>query len=198
MDTDGTLANKVIDADSHINLAEQELDDMVVKVLVKRQPVATDLRLIMAISKCVRTWNALAMKPKKSPKWHAKTPKQGKPPSVIQKPTKSAKNVQNMLNDVLYAFAKFDADTAQKVIAQDQEIDDMYKSASRAVLTYVMEDSRNVAKIIDIMWVLRSLEERIAAHARNMAEQLLYCITGEDVRYQKSAQKIAEQQTTNN
>ncbi len=91
MDTDGTLANKVIDADSHINLAEQELDDMVVKVLVKRQPVATDLRLIMAISKCVRTWNALAMKPKKSPKWHAKTPKQGKPPSVIQKPTKSAK-----------------------------------------------------------------------------------------------------------
>ncbi len=135
---------------------------------------------------------------KKIAKMARKDTKTGQAPIGYSEAYQIGKNVQNMLNDVLYAFAKFDADTAQKVIAQDQEIDDMYKSASRAVLTYVMEDSRNVAKIIDIMWVLRSLEERIAAHARNMAEQLLYCITGEDVRYQKSAQKIAEQQTTNN
>ena len=66
----------------------------------------------------------------------------------------------------------------------DKEIDAMYKSSSRAMMTYIMEDGRYVAKVIDILWVLRSLE-RIGAHARNIAEQLIFCITGEDVRYQK-------------
>lgn len=115
---------------------------------------------------------------KKIAKMARKDTKTGQAPIGYSEAYQIGKNVQNMLNDVLYAFAKFDADTAQKVIAQDQEIDDMYKSASRAVLTYVMEDSRNVAKIIDIMWVLRSQHGRTATllyHRRRCALPKIRC-----------------------
>lgn len=190
IDTDGNLAEKVIDNDRHINLAEQELDDRVVKILVKRQPAAVDLRLIMAISKSSTDIERIGDEAKKIAKMARRAHRDGQAPLGYHEAHQMGKFVQSMLTNALEAFAKFQADQAYLAIEQDDELDAMYKSASRAMMTYIMEDGRYVAKVIDVLWVLRSLE-RIGAHARNISEQLIYCVTGEDVRYKKSS-KIKE------
>lgn len=192
-ETDGELAEKVIENDRNINLAEQELDDMVVKILVKRQPAAVDLRLIMAISKSATDIERIGDEAKKIAKMARRAHRDGQQaPIGYHEATQMGKFVQTMLKNSLEAFAKFEANQAYIAIEQDDQIDAMYKSASRAMMTYIMEDGRYIAKVIDVLWVLRSLE-RIGAHARNVAEQLVYCVTGEDVRYQKST-KIKEHQ----
>lgn len=191
VEVNGELAEKVIENDRAINLAEQELDDMVVKILVKRQPAAVDLRLIMAISKSGTDIERIGDEAKKIAKMARRAHRDGQvSPLGYHEAHQMGKFVQSMLKNSLEAFAKFEADQAEIAIKQDDDIDAMYKSASRAMMTYIMEDGRNVAQVIDVLWVLRALE-RIGAHARNVSEQLIYCITGEDVRYQKSS-KIKE------
>lgn len=182
--SDVALAEDVIDGDKEINFTEQQLDDSVVKVLARRQPAATDLRLIMAVSKCGANIERIGDEAKKIAKMARRATREGQSPIGYHEAHQMGNFVQMMLKNALEAFAKFDATGAYQVIEQDSEIDVMYKSASRAMMTYIMEDGRYVAKVIDILWVLRSIE-RIGAHARNIAEQLIFCITGEDVRYQK-------------
>lgn len=190
-ETNGELAEKVIETDRNINLAEQELDDMVVKILVKRQPAAVDLRLIMAISKSATDIERIGDEAKKIAKMARRAYRDGQQaPIGYHEARQMGKFVQTMLKNSLEAFAKFEAEQAYTAIAQDEQLDAMYKSASRAMMTYIMEDGRYIAKVIDVLWVLRSLE-RIGAHARNVSEQLVYCVTGEDVRYKKST-KIKE------
>ena len=196
-ETNGDLAETVIENDKNINLAEQELDEMVVKVLVKRQPAAIDLRLIMAISKSSADIERMGDESKKIAKMARRAHRFGEAPLGYHEVQQMGKFVLNMVKTALEGFAKFDAEQAHSVIRLDEEIDGMYKSASRAMMTYIMEDGRYVAKVIDILWVLRALE-RIAAHARNVAEQLIFCITGEDIRYQKSVaakERLAQEST---
>lgn len=180
------LAEKVIETDKRINTAEQELDDMVVKILVKRQPAAVDLRLIMAISKSATDIERIGDEAKKIAKMARRAYRDGQQaPIGYHEAGQMGKVVQGMLKNSLEAFAKFEADQAYATIEQDDQIDAMYKSASRAMMTYIMEDGRYVSKVVDVLWVLRALE-RIGAHARNVSEQLIFCVTGEDVRYQKN------------
>ncbi len=188
-ETDIELAEQVIENDRHINLAEQELDDMVVKILVKRQPAAVDLRLIMAISKSATDVERIGDEAKKIAKMARRAYRDGQAPIGYHEAQQMGKFVQSMLKNTFEAFAKFEAAQAYTTIEQDEQIDAMYKSASRAMMTYIMEDGRYVAQVIDVLWVLRALE-RIGAHIHNIAEQLIFCITGEDVRYQKSSKTL--------
>jgi phosphate transport system protein len=87
-----------------------------------------------------------------------------------------------MLHDTLDAFARLDVAQALKVMQSDREVDLEYKTATRALMTYMMEDPRYIARVLNVMWVLRSLE-RIGDHARNVAEQLVYLVQGTDIRH---------------
>ena len=188
VETNGELADKVIENDRKINLAEKELDDMVVKILVKRQPAASDLRLIMSVSKSAIDIERIGDESKKIAKMARRAHRDGQQaPLGYHEAHQMAKVVQEVLKNALEAFAKFHNQLAYKVIELDDEIDTMYKSSSRAMMT----DGRYVSKVIDVLWVLRSLE-RISAHISNIAEQLVYCITGEDVRYPNLEKTLAK------
>ncbi|MFH4210279.1 PhoU domain-containing protein, partial [Acinetobacter baumannii] len=76
--------------------------------------------------------------------------------------------VRVMIHDALDAFARLDADQALRVLLADADIDREYQSATRTLMTYMIEDPRHIARVINVMWVLRSLE-RIGDHARNIA-----------------------------
>ncbi len=191
--SDSMLAEQVIKGDKLINQAEQNVDDMVIKILAKRQPAATDLRMIMAISKANVDLERIGDEAKKIAKMARRLALQGQAPLGYQEVQELSEQVVEMLNTAIEAFARFDVTQAIEVLKIDPEIDSYYKTASRSLLTYITTaESQNeyIPKIIDIMWSLRALE-RISAHASNIAEQAIYCISGNDIRYQKQkAEKV--------
>lgn len=192
IESDSMLAEQVIKGDKFINQAEQTVDEMVVKILAKRQPAATDLRMIMAISKANVDLERIGDEAKKIAKMARRSAQQGQAPLGYQEAQELGGQVVEMLNTAIEAFAKFDVTQAIEVLKLDPEIDSYYKSASRSLMSYITtEESQNeyIPKIIDVMWALRALE-RIGAHASNIAEQAIYCISGNDIRYQK--QKAAK------
>ncbi|EGH17716.1 phosphate transport system regulatory protein PhoU, partial [Pseudomonas savastanoi pv. glycinea str. race 4] len=90
--------------------------------------------------------------------------------------------VRNMVRDALDSFARFDAELALSVAQYDKTIDREYKTALRELATYMMEDPRSISRVLDVIWVLRSLE-RIGDHARNISELVIYLVRGTDVRH---------------
>ena len=90
--------------------------------------------------------------------------------------------VRSMVRDALDSFARFDADLALSVAQYYKTIDREYKTALRELVTYMMEDPRSISRVLNVIWVLRSLE-RIGDHARNISELVIYLVRGTDVRH---------------
>ncbi|HDZ16549.1 MAG TPA: phosphate transport system regulator PhoU, partial [Methylophaga aminisulfidivorans] len=91
-------------------------------------------------------------------------------------------HVRGILRDALDAFARLDVNVALSVAKQDREVDAEYEAILRQLMTYMMEDSRAVTRVIDMMWSARSLE-RIGDHANNICEHIIYLVEGKDVRH---------------
>lgn len=92
-------------------------------------------------------------------------------------------SVVSMLNNALDAFARFDVDAAMRTIDEDKKIDLDYTTALRELATYMMEDPRSISRVINILWVVRSLE-RIGDHSKNLCEQIVFVVKGKDIRHQ--------------
>ena len=90
--------------------------------------------------------------------------------------------VSEMLHDALDAFTRLDVDAALEVVRRDKTVDQEYRSATRELVTYMMEDPRSISRVMNIMWALRSLE-RIGDHSRNIAEYVFYLVKGQDLRH---------------
>ena len=83
----------------------------------------------------------------------------------------------------LWHFTLFDVDAAMRTLEEDKQIDLDYKTALRELVTYMMEDPRSISRVINVLWVIRSLE-RIGDHAKNLCEQIVFVVKGKDIRHQ--------------
>jgi phosphate transport system protein len=181
-DTEGI--DNAIATDARVNDLERALDEDLRTVIVRRQPAASDLRLIMAVSKTVtdleRIGDEAAKIARMAREIHAGGNKgsMGRPAMVNHVSEISI----GMLRRSLDAFARLDAAAAARVIGEDAAIDSEFHAIVRQLITFMMEDPRTISASINVIWVAKAIE-RIGDHAKNIAEQTIYIVKGTDVRH---------------
>jgi phosphate transport system protein len=185
VDRDVEYANRVIERDDQIDLVEEEIDQFAIRLLATRQPMASDLRLIamaMKISNDLERMGDYATNIAKRCERLAKEP----PVKPLYTIPRMAQITQSMVKDVLDAYVERDTDKAIAVWRRDDEVDDMFTSLFRELLTYMMEDARNISQCIDLIFVAKNLE-RIGDHATNIAEKIHYIIHGQRINRMPSS-----------
>lgn len=179
---DSKIAERVIQVEDDVDLREVALDEQCTMVLACRQPAASDLRLVLTVTKMIRDLERMGDEAQKIAKMAIALNESGKAPGGYDEVRHMGALVQKMVNSVLDAFARFDVNQALDVAKADKQVDREYKSAMREIVTYMMEDPRSISRVMNILWALRSLE-RIGDHARNIAEHIIYLVKGLDVRH---------------
>ena len=181
-DADSTLADKVMEVESRIDSMEMDIDDTCTTLIARRQPAASDLRMVLAVSKTLRDLERIGDEANKIAKMAILLSEQGSTPRGYTEVRHIGNCVRKMLNDALDAFSRFDAESAIATMKEDRQVDMDYKSALREMITYMMEDPRSISRSMNILWTLRSLE-RIGDHAKNICEHIVYLVQGRDIRH---------------
>lgn len=182
LDTNAALSQKVIQEEQTVNRFETKIDEELTLILARRQPAASDLRLVMAISKANTDIERMGDEAVKIARIAQMLAEEGESPRGYTETRHIGNQVRLMIHDALDAFARLDAELALQVVQADADVDREYQTALRTLMTYMMEDPRYINRVINVMWVLRSLE-RVGDHARNIAEQVIYMVKGMDVRH---------------
>jgi phosphate transport system protein len=179
---DSGEAELIVTGDSEVNQMEMAIDDECSSILARRQPTASDLRLVVAIIKVNTDLERIGDEAAKVAKQALRLAGEGASPSNFVEVRHIGNRVAVMLREALDAFARLDVDMALKVMQGDSQVDREYGSAMRSLVTFMMEDPRDIGVILNEMWALRSLE-RIGDHACNISEHVVYLVRGLDVRH---------------
>ncbi|MEP0073401.1 MAG: phosphate signaling complex protein PhoU [Marinomonas sp.] len=182
LDANGELAEEVRAKDASVNELDGLIDEECTRILAKRQPAASDLRMILSISKAVSELERIGDEAKKIAKLTSDLIDGGESPRGYVEISRIGQMVSRMIHDSLDAYARLDIDAAIKVAKKDREVDREYEAALRSLVTYMMEDPRSISSVINVIWVLRSLE-RIGDHARHTCQHLIFMVKGVDVRH---------------
>ncbi len=174
---DSDLASSVVQADVKVDALQDEIDDFVVRLLALRQPMAIDLRLIVGALRIASDLERIA-------DYAANVAKRAialnqaplvRPVHVVPR---MGALVQAMIKDVLDAYVASDVEKAKSVWNRDEEVDEMYNSLFRELLTYMMEDARSIGICTHLLFIAKNIE-RIGDHATNIAELVHYTVTGQ-------------------
>lgn len=176
------VIDQVIANDNRVNLLEVELDEACSHVIARRQPAASDLRMIMAVIKTITDLERIGDEAKKIAKMAKRIHEAdaGFVPRIEMR--HAAGLAANMLHKALDAFARLDVHAAAGVVREDAEVDREFKAIMRQLITFMMEDPRTISSSIEILFIAKSIE-RIGDHAKNMSEYVIYLVKGRDVRH---------------
>ena len=185
--TTGEIASvkTIVETDRKVNELEKAIDDDCAHIIAKRQPAASDLLLVLGISKIVTDLERAGDEAKKIAKGVRRIYEAGQMPSQYGIGVRHiAEAALGMLRQALDAFARLDPEQAQKVILADNDVDTEFKSIIRQLITHMMEDPRTITTSIDIISIARAIE-RIGDHAKNISEQVVFVVEGRDIRHTK-------------
>ena len=177
LDRDDTIAASVVELDPKVDALEQQIQQFVIRLLALRQPMAQDLRLIVA---CLRMIGDL----ERIGDYAANVAKrslvlgQFSLPFTLTGLANMGRLVQQSLKSVIDAIGDSDAEAAVEVWRSDEEVDGIYNALFRELVTYMMEDPRNITPCTHLLFIAKNLE-RIGDHATNIAETLYYAVKGE-------------------
>lgn len=186
LEANSELAREVIAGEQEIDDLEIEIDEACTMLIARRQPAASDLRMVMSVSKMIRDLERIGDEAKKIAKMAIVLTEEGSAPHGYLEIRHIAKGVRAMLKDALDAFARFDVDAAIATLKADDQVDLEYNTALRELITYMMEDPRSISRVMNILWALRSLE-RVGDHTKNICEHIVYLVRGEDIRHSNLA-----------
>jgi phosphate transport system protein len=186
LNADESLAAKVIERDNEVNAMELEIDEYCTKILARRQPAASDLRLLVSVIKSITDLERMGDESVKFGKNAIKLAKgnfaeeEGARPLVELKHL--GKHVCETLNKALNAYAQMDVAAALDIIKNDNIVDEEFDNISRLLVTKMMENPREIKNALRVTWCARALE-RIGDHTTNLCEYIVYLVEGKDVRH---------------
>ncbi len=181
IERDTELAERTLYIDRQINRLEMEVDDLCLRVLARRQPVASDLRFVTMALKVVTDLERMGdlgvnicervIELNEEP-----------PLKPYVEVVNMAEAAQEMLREALDAFVAGDAERAQAIVERDSKVDAYYTAIFRELLTYMMENPRNIFRATRVQSIAKYIE-RIADHATNLAEMVVFMVRGKDIRH---------------
>jgi phosphate transport system protein len=178
---DDSLFKEVNEAEVKVNHLQIEIDDLCLKLLALRQPMAVDLRFITSAMKINSELERIGDQAVNITQCSAYLIKQPQLKPLIDIP-RMAEVVQKMVKDSLDAFVSQDVNLAHLVLNRDDEVDGLKDQIFRELLTFMMSDQSTIPRALELILVSRHLE-RIADHATNVAEDVIYLVQGKDVRH---------------
>lgn len=180
---DAAAAEDIILKDHKVNALEVSIDESCTRILAKRQPAASDLRMVVAVIKTITDLERIGDEAEKIAKMTVHlSEKDCRFSSRYAGIRHLGEHVRAMVHDVLDAYARLDVDAALKVVRDDETADKEYQDLLRMLMTYMMEDPRTITEVLDVVWAARALE-RIGDHAKNIGEYVIYLVKGKDIRH---------------
>ena len=174
---DVALAQAVIEDDRRIDTLQRDIEEKAILTIARRQPMAQDLREIMAAIHIANDLERVGDLAKNTAKRVVAIGGELQPKKLVHGVEHLSALALEQLKDVLDAYASRDLEAALAVWRRDNEIDVLYTSLFRELLTYMMEDPRNISLCTHLLFCAKNIE-RIGDHATNIAETLNYVITG--------------------
>jgi len=194
VDRDAAIIEEVLDIEHEVNLQQIKIDDLAIKLIATKQPMASDLRSLITIARvnselerigdqsvniCENVEKLLTEPPLKP---------------LIDLPI-MAQEANSMVRRSLDSFVNGDTALAREVILNDDKVDALKDQIFRELLTYMMSDASTIRRSLSLILVSRNLE-RIGDHATNIAEEVIYLVQGRDVRHPRDLRQ--EKKETNN
>jgi len=177
VDRDVELADQVRKADKTIDAIELQINDQAARTIALRAPVSKDLRALLTVLRLAASLERIGDYAKNIAKRTSVLVEMNPASESDAALRRMAREVQAMLKDTLDAYRRGDADLAEDVRQRDQEVDQMYNALFREFLTFMMEDPRNITSCMHLHFMAKNIE-RMGDLTTNMAEQVIYLVTG--------------------
>ena len=179
MHRDAAAATRAVEEDPKVDALEREVENFAIRLLALRQPVASDLRQVVAALKITGDLERIGDYAANVAKRSIVLAEFSLPYSLAGL-AHMARLVQGQLKSVIDALGENDAEKAVEVWRSDQVVDDIYNALFRELVTYMMEDPRNITPCTHLLFIAKNLE-RVGDHATNIAENLYYAVKGESL-----------------
>ncbi|THB73021.1 MAG: phosphate transport system regulatory protein PhoU [Gammaproteobacteria bacterium] len=180
--SDSALAEDVIKTDTAVNKMELDIDEECTQILARRQPTASDLRLVITVIKTINDLERIGDEAKRIARMALELMDKDVGKARLQAIKHLGEHVKTVLHHILDAFARMDTTEAYQIYRQDKQVDLEYESTLRQTITFMMEDPRSIPWALNIIWIARALE-RIGDRATNISEYIIFFVKGKDVRH---------------
>ncbi|MFB9845749.1 phosphate signaling complex protein PhoU [Oceanisphaera arctica] len=174
------MARLIVANDHKVNGLEVQIDEDCTRIIAKRQPAASDLRLVLAIIKTITDLERIGDVAKRIGMMLLDNADKKQPPLVSME--NMGRRTVKMLHESLDAFARMDVEAAIEVHKEDARVDREYESIIRELMTFMMEDPRSIPHVLNVLWCARSLE-RVGDRVQHICEYIIYFVKGKDVRH---------------
>ena len=182
-DHDLEMAKQVLETEQFVNAMEVQIDHELTSIIGRRQPTARDLRLLVAISRGIANLERAGDEATRIARMVQRIIQSSSARTLpSQELHVAARLASDLLRKSLDAFARLDVRMALEIIKADDLIDEEYDGFLRKLVTYMMEDPRTITPSLDLLFIAKSIE-RIGDHAKNLAECVIYIVSGLDARH---------------